>query len=98
MDSVTIKPYSLSNSSEPTKATVLIKGNMNSIFSELTKFNIILNETLNPDLYTLSENVTEIDQHAVLSSDGKTITTIKTNLNLFNLSIISKLKFIRCFS
>jgi hypothetical protein len=90
MDTVTMKPYSPSGSNPPAKATILIKANIASIFSRFTQFNIISSTTLKPEIYELSENVTETDRNAVISPNGWTLVVIRSNLSLYNLTIISK--------
>jgi hypothetical protein len=90
LDTVTITTYSLSGSKTPEKATLIIKANIDSIFSSLTKFNIISDASLKPEVYELSDNVTEIDRNGVLGGEGYTLVFIKTNLVIENLIITSK--------
>jgi hypothetical protein len=90
LDTVAIKTYSPAGNETPSKATLEIKGDIGSIFSSLTKFNVISDATLKPDVYALSENVTQTERDAVISSGGKTINVLKSNFSLKNLIITSK--------
>jgi hypothetical protein len=87
MDTIIIKPYSPTGATNVGRPNILIKGNINSIFSELTKFNIIKSDTLNSQLFELSDNVSDGDRQALISNDGWTLVIIKTNFSLYNATV-----------
>jgi hypothetical protein len=87
---VTVQPYSPSGNPSTSKAHLLIKGDIQSVFSSFAKFNIIKNQNLKESVYTLSENVTMTERNAVLASSGMIFTVIISNFNIFNVTIKSK--------
>jgi hypothetical protein len=91
---VTLTPYSPINSEIVSKATIFIAENLEISFFDLTKFNILSDLTLKPEISALSENVTSEDKNAIEHNDNHVFTIIKTNFVMENIIVTCKFSFL----